>query len=105
GTPYPPRDRALLNRWASRPAPAPRLEAAGVSWAQEGVAPLLSALARSAVELLGGDLGDRIRRCAGDRCATLFVDTSRSGHRKWCSMAACGNKAKVAAFRDAQRKS
>lgn len=105
GVDYPPRDLASLNRWASLPAPAPRLERGGVSWTQDDVRALLAALARTAVELLGGELGDRIRQCGGDRCATLFVDTSRSGHRKWCSMAACGNKAKVASFREAQRKS
>jgi predicted RNA-binding Zn ribbon-like protein len=105
GAPYPPKDRALLNRWASRPAPTPRLEPKGLRWTAEGVEALLSAVARDAVELFGGELGDRIRQCAGDRCATLFVDTSRCGDRKWCSMAACGNKAKVAAFREAQRKS
>jgi predicted RNA-binding Zn ribbon-like protein len=32
------------------------------------------------------------------------VDTSRSGERRWCSMAGCGNKAKVAEFRQRQRK-
>ena len=104
GEPYPERDRALLNRWASAPAPAPRLERQGVSWTREGVPALLSALARTAIELLGSDLGDRIRQCSAEGCEILFVDTSRSGHRKWCSMAACGNKAKVASFRDAQRK-
>lgn len=104
GEPFPDRDRALLNRWASAAAPAPRLERDGVSWKSEGVPSLLAAIARTAVELLGGELGDRIRQCAAEPCATLFVDTSRSGHRKWCSMATCGNKAKVAAFRDAQRK-
>jgi predicted RNA-binding Zn ribbon-like protein len=28
---------------------------------------------------------------------------SRSGHRKWCSMSGCGNKAKVATFRERNR--
>lgn len=104
GEPFPDRDRALLNRWAAAAAPAPRLERDGVSWKGEGVGAFLAAIARTAVELLGGELGDRIRQCSAERCATLFVDTSRSAHRKWCSMATCGNKAKVAAFREAQRK-
>jgi predicted RNA-binding Zn ribbon-like protein len=35
----------------------------------------------------------------------LFVDTSRKGDRRWCSMSACGNKAKVAGFRKRERRS
>jgi predicted RNA-binding Zn ribbon-like protein len=38
---------------------------------------------------------DRVRRCAHDRCALWFLDTSRSGGRLWCSMATCGNRAKA----------
>jgi predicted RNA-binding Zn ribbon-like protein len=60
-------------------------------------------IARTGVELLGGALRDRIRHCSGEGCALLFVDTSRSGHRKWCSMSGCGNKAKVASFRERNR--
>jgi len=36
---------------------------------------------------------DRIRSCSG--CRWLFVDRSRPGRRKWCSMKDCGNRAKV----------
>jgi len=39
----------------------------------------------------------RVRRCAGPACVLLFHDTSRSGRRRWCDMASCGNRAKVAA--------
>ncbi|HWU95764.1 MAG TPA: CGNR zinc finger domain-containing protein, partial [Sphingomonas sp.] len=49
--------------------------------------------------LLGGDQAGRIRRCEADGCAMLFLDTSRGGERRWCSMKRCGNKAKVAEFR------
>jgi predicted RNA-binding Zn ribbon-like protein len=103
GTAFPEPDRALLNRAAAGSTPAPRLERNGVSWEQANVQALLSAIARAAIELFGGPLGDRIRQCAGEHCAILFVDTSRSGHRKWCSMAGCGNKAKVAGFRERNR--
>ena len=58
---------------------------------------------RDGVELFGGPLAQRIRECAGEGCALLFVDTSRSGQRRWCSMTGCGNKAKVAEFRRRQR--
>ncbi|MFG2826416.1 CGNR zinc finger domain-containing protein [Streptomyces sp. NPDC048434] len=38
---------------------------------------------------------DRIRRCAHDACILHFFDISRNGTRRWCSMAACGNRAKA----------
>ncbi|MFJ2769469.1 CGNR zinc finger domain-containing protein [Streptomyces sp. NPDC087300] len=37
----------------------------------------------------------RIRRCAHEACVLHFFDTSRNGTRRWCSMAACGNRAKA----------
>ncbi|AUG78615.1 hypothetical protein CFP65_3835 [Kitasatospora sp. MMS16-BH015] len=38
----------------------------------------------------------RIRQCAGAGCVLHFFDTSQNGRRRWCSMAACGNRAKAA---------
>ena len=38
---------------------------------------------------------DRIRRCANEQCVLHFYDASRGGKRQWCSMAACGNRAKA----------
>lgn len=38
---------------------------------------------------------DRIRACAHESCILHFFDTSRNGTRRWCSMAACGNRAKA----------
>ncbi|MET8136176.1 MULTISPECIES: CGNR zinc finger domain-containing protein [unclassified Streptomyces] len=50
--------------------------------------------ARDYLELLD-TAPDRIRRCAHDACVLHFFDTSRNGTRRWCSMAACGNRAKA----------
>jgi predicted RNA-binding Zn ribbon-like protein len=36
-----------------------------------------------------------IRVCEGHGCGWLFQDRSRSGKRRWCSMADCGNRAKA----------
>jgi predicted RNA-binding Zn ribbon-like protein len=38
---------------------------------------------------------DRIRRCGHPDCVLYFFDTSRNGTRRWCSMDACGNRAKA----------
>jgi predicted RNA-binding Zn ribbon-like protein len=102
-----PKDRALLNAWAAKAGPVPRLRPAGsgdrLEWVGGGADAMLVGIARDAVTLLGGPHASRIRRCARPGCAFLFVDTSRAGRRRWCSMTACGNKAKVAAFRRRQR--
>jgi predicted RNA-binding Zn ribbon-like protein len=97
--PFPPADRSVVNHWAAEPLPVPQLSAAGLAWTGQGVRTGLAAVARDAVDLFGGELARRVRKCANPGCAILFVDTSRSGRRRWCSMAACGNKAKVSAFR------
>ncbi|MEU9958984.1 CGNR zinc finger domain-containing protein [Streptomyces sp. NPDC050982] len=50
--------------------------------------------ARDYLELLS-TTPDRIRHCAHEACILHFFDTSRNGTRRWCSMAACGNRAKA----------
>ncbi|MFD5632377.1 MULTISPECIES: CGNR zinc finger domain-containing protein [unclassified Streptomyces] len=50
--------------------------------------------ARDLLELLG-TAPDRIRACAHESCVLHFFDTSRNGTRRWCSMSACGNRAKA----------
>ncbi|MFF2024408.1 CGNR zinc finger domain-containing protein [Streptomyces sp. NPDC058171] len=72
-------------------------------WAPGATAPhLLSTVARDAVELFTGPHADRVRECATDNCALLFVDTSRPGRRRWCAMERCGNRHKVRAHRARQ---
>lgn len=92
-------DVATLNRLASEPAALPWLDVQGsVRW-HGGTGALLALLAREAVLLLGGADRARIRQCEAEGCALLFLDMSRGGDRRWCSMKGCGNKAKVAEFR------
>jgi predicted RNA-binding Zn ribbon-like protein len=49
----------------------------------------------SAADLLTHPLVERVRLCANERCRWLFLDESKSGNRRWCSMSACGNRAKA----------
>ena len=97
--PLPEADRELLNGFAALPAAPPQLGPDGRARLSGDVRGLLAELAREGVALLGGDFSDRIRQCEGPPCAVLFVDTSRKGERRWCSMSACGNKAKAAGWR------
>jgi predicted RNA-binding Zn ribbon-like protein len=59
---------------------------------------LLAAIARSAAELLVEGPAVPIRRCANASCRLFFYDDSRTHRRRWCSMAVCGNRHKVASF-------
>jgi predicted RNA-binding Zn ribbon-like protein len=46
---------------------------------------------------------DRFRSCASPTCSGVFVDTSRSGRRRYCMPDRCGNRVNVANFRSRQR--
>jgi predicted RNA-binding Zn ribbon-like protein len=59
---------------------------------------LLAAIARSAAEILVDGPAARLRLCANPACGLFFSDMSRTRRRRWCSMALCGNRHKVAAF-------
>jgi predicted RNA-binding Zn ribbon-like protein len=59
---------------------------------------LLAAIARSAAEILIEGPAARLRLCANPNCGFFFSDMSRTRRRRWCSMARCGNRHKVAAF-------
>ncbi|MFD2262317.1 CGNR zinc finger domain-containing protein [Lacibacterium aquatile] len=56
-------------------------------------------LAHAALELLKDLTHGRLRRCAGEDCGWLFLDQSKAGRRRWCSMSDCGNAAKQRKFR------
>ncbi len=72
----------------------------GFGWRIEGirratVAALLAPVLWSAGDLLTGPQLVRVRECANDKCLWLFLDESKNGTRRWCSMSACGNRAKA----------
>lgn len=56
------------------------------------VAAVLDALA------LAREARGRVRECAAPECGALYVDTSRNGSRRWCSMERCGARAKASAY-------
>ena len=59
---------------------------------------LLAAVARSGAEIIVEGARARLRLCANPHCGLFFYDNSRTRRRRWCSMAVCGNRSKVAAF-------
>lgn len=65
-----------------------------------GRASLLALIARDTVELLTDPAAcAALRRCAGDNCPLVYVDTSRGRRRRWCSSEICGNRERVARHR------
>ncbi|WP_205314914.1 CGNR zinc finger domain-containing protein, partial [Nonomuraea lactucae] len=110
-------DLETLNRAAAAPPPVPVIGAglergwaypvtaaqflSAVAGLERGwaypvtAAQFLSAVARDAIDLFSGPLAKRVRMCAGERCYLIFLDTSRPGARRWCSMNRCGNRQKL----------
>ncbi|HCT76995.1 MAG TPA: hypothetical protein DGG94_05375 [Micromonosporaceae bacterium] len=94
-----PADLAYLNSCTGN-VPEPQIDPhtrqsywrAPVSGAQ-----VIGAAAREAIDLLSGE--QRLRECSAHDCYLLFVDTSRAGNRRWCSMERCGNRSKVRSHR------
>lgn len=97
--------RQRLNRFALLASPAPFLSASGSleRRADDPVSATFSLLARDALDLATSPLLARVRQCASPRCGALFLDTSRPGTRRWCSMEICGNQAKKTALRTKAR--
>jgi predicted RNA-binding Zn ribbon-like protein len=69
----------------------------GFEPSKEGGADPRFIIARTAAEFLSGADPSRVRRCQGPRCILLYYDLTKSGTRRWCSMASCGNRQKAAA--------
>jgi predicted RNA-binding Zn ribbon-like protein len=65
-----------------------------------GCPELLAAVARDAVDLLTDPVARAgLRRCEGDTCPIVYLDTSRGRRRRWCSSEVCGNRERVARHR------
>jgi predicted RNA-binding Zn ribbon-like protein len=97
----PPGERDVLNRAAAGPPPTPVLEADGslAFTAEDPVGAVLAGIARDALTLATSPALERVRPCAGPHCGAWFLDTSRPGRRRWCSMETCGNQAKKSTWR------
>jgi predicted RNA-binding Zn ribbon-like protein len=95
------RDLATINSVLRKALPNLELgiRANGCCWEWSAAATvsdrILWPIARSAADLLTSDSVSRLRECAGEGCSWLFLDSSRNGRRKWCSMSGCGNRAKA----------
>ena len=101
--PAPPADLERLQQevlWAQ----AARVLAAqpdSYTWAWQAPDPdtISRRIAIAAADLLTSPALQRVHVCPGENCGWLFLDTSRSGRRVWCSEETCGTRNRVRRWR------
>jgi predicted RNA-binding Zn ribbon-like protein len=76
----------------------------GWHWSRSELATVRHVAVTSAVDLLRDSPTPRLKQCPGDHCGWFFLDATKRGNRRWCSMSECGQEAKDERRR-AQRRS
>jgi predicted RNA-binding Zn ribbon-like protein len=97
-----PRATAVLDAAAQRAGLGIRF-ADGLAHAEPSAAGVRGALGRILAEVSVGmadGTWERMKACRADDCRFAFLDTAKNRSRAWCSMQSCGNRAKVAAYRE-----
>lgn len=95
----------LINTW-SRVAPVPQLvEDSPDRLTRPPMAPdeALGAVAAEAVAIVERGELEQVKICSHETCGLRYLDHSRAGRRRWCSMRRCGNRAKAARHAAATR--
>lgn len=85
-------------RW-KKPQTPEHVQRRRVATPEDLLVPVAEAIAALLAE---GDFA-LVRKCENPGCTLWFYDRTKSHHRRWCSMAVCGNRMKVAAFRARHR--
>ena len=98
-----------LNRWLGR-VPLRReivAEAAGMRVVArhriESADALIGLVATQIAALITQEDPSLLKPCEGSGCTLWFLDRTKAHRRRFCSATACGNRAKVTAFRKRQR--
>ncbi|BBA97715.1 hypothetical protein RVR_3595 [Actinacidiphila reveromycinica] len=90
----------LLARAPLRLAVDPRGAARVVPAASAGgVAALTAEVAAVIAASAAAGTWQRVKACAADNCRWVYYDRSPAGRGRWCSMAVCGSRAKMRAYR------
>jgi predicted RNA-binding Zn ribbon-like protein len=82
--------------WPPEGAPTARL----LSAENDPKVRLVAALARAAIDFLGGPQREQLRACTAPRCVRYFVKSH--GRQEWCKPS-CGNRARAARHYRRQR--
>lgn len=94
----------ILNTYLSQRQAAKKLVAEENEFRLEAVDEKLSAagllikVAEDFATLLAAGQLEQVKQCSAESCILVFLDTSKSKRRRWCSMSSCGNRAKASAF-------
>jgi len=94
------RDIQTINNFAAAFYPV-RLAESGTALKPDSQSTALGVfgkIARDAIEMAIGPDAAKMRLCASEDCSVYFIDRSRPGKRRWCSMSRCGNREKKKKF-------
>jgi predicted RNA-binding Zn ribbon-like protein len=93
---------AVLDRAARRAGLAVRFAdgGAGVEPSASGVPGAVGRLLAEVTAAMADGTWERLKACRADDCRYAYLDTAKNRSRAWCSMQSCGNRAKVAAYRE-----
>lgn len=100
---------AALNRLMARDAPRSEVVATDEGlkiverWHLSSADSILALIGSHVATLITHESPDMLKACAGPDCTLWFIDRTKAHRRVFCSPATCGNRAKVAAFRQRQR--
>lgn len=64
-------------------------------WEPDSFFQITAPIIKTAYTLLLSDKLGRVRECCSNPCGWLFLDTSKNGKRRWCSMDTCGSNDKA----------
>jgi predicted RNA-binding Zn ribbon-like protein len=80
------------------------LEPAGarLSASGDGLDALLADISQAAVEAMADGSWSRLKVCRDEDCRWAFYDRSKNRSGAWCTMAVCGSRTKVRAYRERQ---
>ncbi len=106
-----PAGRAELDRLADLVAAAYRAGRLGAaadgrlewSWSPDELASVRHLAVVAGAQLLGEPTSGRLKQCPGEHCGWFFLDATKRGNRRWCSMSECGQDAKSARRRARSR--
>lgn len=100
---------AALNKLMARDAPRSEVVAGegGLKiierWHLSSTDSVIALIASHVAALITQESPHLLKTCSGPECTLWFIDRTKAHRRVFCSPATCGNRAKVAAFRQRQR--
>jgi len=99
GSPLPPAELRRLNRLTAAASITPAFTGNNQITLVATQADAVSAILAIVYESIRDGTWSRLKACRNSTCRWAFYDSSRNRAGSWCSMSACGNRAKTRAYR------